>query len=266
MFYVEHPSVKCYARTMRPSDRRRKPPPKKTPRPGTEGAGGAVFPVMLDDGSVRWYRKGTGEPVDAPLDKAAYRPYNPRDAELVGQGIAAGMPLGRVLERLSIPRSTYNQWRRERPEFTAMIETGRRLRAESFHEAVADELVSNPVRLEADPSDVAPEELPAMEARNRARLSNLKVMEGKRALVGAFMKDDAPNRFGVQKRVVEVGGGGTVLNLGVDIPDHVARFIKEAFTPERQGDGGLKIKGLPEGAAPCDNESGYEQDKKKSGS
>lgn len=228
---------------MSPSAFRRK---KQSVEPSDDDKdSGAVFPIMSDDGTVEWYRTKTGEPVDAPLNPAHYRPYNKNDAELIGQGIAKGLTVRETLDRLSIPRSTYNKWRRERPEFSAIIESGRRLRAEDAHESMAGEIRDTPVSVDhEDPANLDGEDLALMDARNKARLGTLKVLEKKQSIVQRMVKDDAPQRFGVQRQVIEAGQDGQVLSLGLAVPDEWAALIKERFSPKLDNSGGLSVAGL----------------------
>ncbi len=232
---------------MKPSDMRRRGKARILPSEKEKEAG-KVFPVHCDDGSVRWYRAEDGSPVDSPGDKRYYRPYDRSAALLVGQCIAKGMTVKGALEETGLPYTTYLAWRRERPDFVSVVETGRRLRAEAVHESMAEELasVASPSKDSfADMDGMDAPELAEAAERNKARLGALRVLEKKQGLLRAFVKEDAPNRFGVSKQVVETRSDGSVMNLSVDIPDEYARAIKEAFTPEIQNDGALTVKGLP---------------------
>ena len=220
-----------------------------------ERENGDVFPVMGDDGEVRWYRRKTGEPVDAPLPKEKYRPYNKHDAELIGQCLARGMSVGESLSHCGVPRSTYIMWRREVPEFGSMVEGARVLRAEEVHESVGEEIAaaSDKVRIgDEDIDSMTTVELKEYTARVRAKKELLNVLGKHQEIKQKFTKDDAPGRFGIHRQVIDTEGN-KMLEASLDIPDNISTLLKDTHIPEVLPDGGFSIKGLPDAQESCDN-------------
>lgn len=207
-----------------------------------------IFPVVGDDGVTRWYRDKSGEPVDSPLDKKHYRPYNAHDAERFGQMLSKGFSVNNALSELGIPYSTYIKWRRDRPEFSAIVDSARRLRSEGMHESFHEEMNATKVstKIPKNFDEMRPSDLKWESARAQTKLAYLKVLEKKQKILKEFTKDDAPNRFGVQRSVVE-HSGGTMLSLDLEVDEKIEKLITDSFRPRLAKDGGLVIKGLSQG-------------------